>query len=133
MGGLKATHEFLQQKDTSKAVEWKAYSGPATLGVGRTDLAVPVLGVGLADGSLFWPAPVHPTPRNRGVDPLLARVDHAVMEPLNPSPKTPPQGADLEARVQAWIQLRDQMRHVEAQLEYVRLMLKMGVRPGSSR
>ena len=54
------------------------------------------------------------------------------MEPLNQPPRTP-QGADLEARVQAWIQLRDQMRHVEAQLEYVRLMLKMGVRPGSNR
>ena len=72
------------------------------------------------------------TPRNRGVDPRWARPDHSVMEPLNPPPKTP-QGADLDARVQAWIQLRDQMRNVEAQLEYVRLMLKMGVRPGSKR
>ena len=73
-------------------------------------------------------------PRNRGVDPLPARIDHDAMDSLNPSPQSPPpRGADLEARLQAWIQLRDQMRNVEAQLEYVRLMLKMGVRPGSSR
>jgi hypothetical protein len=35
--------------------------------------------------------------------------------------------AAAEAQLQAWVSLRDQMQALHAELEYVRLMLKLGV------
>jgi hypothetical protein len=49
------------------------------------------------------------------------------MEPQN-TPRETPQGADLDTRVLAWLQLKEQMQQVHAQLEYVKLMLKLGMK-----
>lgn len=35
---------------------------------------------------------------------------------------------DLDARVQAWLELKREMETLHAKVEYVRLLLKMGVR-----
>ncbi len=35
---------------------------------------------------------------------------------------------ELEARVQAWLELKREMEALHAKVEYVRLLLKMGVR-----
>jgi hypothetical protein len=42
-------------------------------------------------------------------------------------PSQPNQPSTAEAQMQAWSELRDQMQRLHAELEYVRLMLKLGV------
>ena len=47
------------------------------------------------------------------------------------SPCTPrglPQATDFEARLQALLKIRHEMEMLHARLEYVRLLLKLGVR-----
>jgi hypothetical protein len=45
-------------------------------------------------------------------------------------PDTPreKQDAPLDAKVQAWLELKREMEALHAQVEYVRLLLKLGVR-----
>ena len=38
------------------------------------------------------------------------------------------QDAQLDAKVQAWLELKREMETLHAQVEYVRLLLKLGVR-----
>lgn len=51
------------------------------------------------------------------------------MNTPTPRPSVPPQitGAD-DARVRAWLRLRSELAELNARLEYLRLMLKLGVR-----
>jgi hypothetical protein len=42
-------------------------------------------------------------------------------------PEKPTQPSTAEAQMQAWTDLRDQMQRLHAELEYVRLMLKLGL------
>lgn len=46
--------------------------------------------------------------------------------PNTPRDTRPDQG--LDARVQAWLELKREMEALHAKVEYVRLLLKMGVR-----
>lgn len=42
-------------------------------------------------------------------------------------PTTPQPNPDLQARVAKWLELKHEMEALHAQLEYARLMLKLGV------
>lgn len=42
-------------------------------------------------------------------------------------PTTPQPNPDLQARVAKWLELKREMEALHAQLEYARLMLKLGV------
>ncbi len=44
------------------------------------------------------------------------------------TPRNTPQSTDPAARMQAWIDLRQELEQLHARLEYLRLMLKLGVR-----
>lgn len=47
------------------------------------------------------------------------------------SPHTPreePQRTDLEAKTLAWLELKHEMEKLHARIEYVRLILRLGVR-----
>ncbi len=44
-----------------------------------------------------------------------------------PQPATPKHDPDLQARVARWLALKREMQALHAQLEYARLMLKLGV------
>jgi hypothetical protein len=62
----------------------------------------------------------------RGVDRQAKASDDRFMKPEDkPQKQTEPVTA--EAQMQAWTDLRDQMQRLHAELEYVRLMLKLGV------
>jgi hypothetical protein len=45
------------------------------------------------------------------------------------TPRETPPGADLGAKLHAWLDLKREMESLHAQVEYVRLLLKLGVRP----
>jgi hypothetical protein len=74
---------------------------------------------------------------DHGVDRLAPHRDHDctashsgfAMNTPTPRPSVPPQitGAD-DARVRAWLRLRSELAELNARLEYLRLMLKLGVR-----
>jgi len=66
-------------------------------------------------------------PPDRGIDHEQWRRDDSAMD----SPSTPrglPQATDFEARLQALLKIRHEMEMLHARLEYVRLLLKLGVR-----
>ncbi len=42
-------------------------------------------------------------------------------------PEKPTQPCTAEAQMLAWTELRDQMQRLHAELEYLRLMLKLGL------
>jgi hypothetical protein len=44
------------------------------------------------------------------------------------TPRETRQGADQEAKLHAWLELKREMESLHAQVEYVRLLLKLGVR-----
>lgn len=44
------------------------------------------------------------------------------------TPRETRQNPDLDAKVQAWLALKQEMELLHARVEYVRLMLKLGVR-----
>jgi hypothetical protein len=77
------------------------------------------------------PAPDH------GVDRPVPLRDHAdiashsgfAMNTPTPRPSVPQPitGAD-DARVRSWLRLRSELNELNARLEYLRLMLKLGVR-----
>lgn len=73
------------------------------------------------------PAPegVHPA---RGVDPAGARPDHADMDAPDRPDELPLAHADLR-RQQAWNELLLRMQELHAQLEYLRLMLRLNQNP----
>lgn len=56
------------------------------------------------------------------------------MNPPRPTPHQPSSllADELEARLQALLKLRQQMRELHARLEYLRLMIRLG-RPGLPR
>lgn len=56
------------------------------------------------------------------------------MNPPRPTPQQPalPLAEELEARLQALLALRQQMRELHARLEYLRLMIRLN-RPGLPR
>lgn len=47
------------------------------------------------------------------------------MNPPRPSPQPPSLADELEARLRALLQLRQQMRELHARLEYLRLMIRL--------
>ncbi len=47
-----------------------------------------------------------------------------VLTPLTPVAPLPP-GHPLQARLAAWVELRDQLAELSAKLEYMRLMLRL--------
>lgn len=49
------------------------------------------------------------------------------MDTPNPPRETRPT-TDLDAKVQAWLALKHEMELLHARVEYVRLLLKLGVR-----
>ena len=64
---------------------------------------------------------------SRGIDLKACGRDDAFMD----TPNTPRQAlpdADFDFRLQALLDLKQQMHDLHARLEYVRLMLKLGVR-----
>ena len=44
-----------------------------------------------------------------------------------PIPHTPEPGTDLAAKVNQWLELKREMETLHAQLEYVRLLVRLGV------
>lgn len=62
-----------------------------------------------------------------GVDPPARRRHHGHMDTPN-TPRGTHHDPELEARVQAWLELKREMEALHAKVEYVRLLLKMGVR-----
>jgi hypothetical protein len=60
-----------------------------------------------------------------GVDRPIARPDHDRMDSA-PEPREAPKS--LDARIQDWLELNRQLQKAHARLEYVLLMLKLGVR-----
>lgn len=44
-----------------------------------------------------------------------------------PTPREPQPNAALEAKVNQWLELKREMEALHAQVEYVRLLLKLGV------
>jgi hypothetical protein len=67
-------------------------------------------------------------PPDRGVDPDPTAPDHAAMQPQDPSSPTPPNAEAASDALQALLDLKAQMERLHAELEYVRLMLKVGAR-----
>lgn len=64
----------------------------------------------------------------RGVEAGARRMEHSLMDAA-PTPRQPsPNSSDDTARVKAWIELRHELEQLHARLEYLRLMLKLGVR-----
>ena len=47
--------------------------------------------------------------------------------PAPHEPDSPPATIHLEVDMATWLQLRDELRHLHAQLEYLKLLLKLGV------
>jgi len=43
------------------------------------------------------------------------------------TPREPQQSTELDAKIHAWLELKREMESLHAQVEYVRLMLKLGV------
>jgi hypothetical protein len=43
------------------------------------------------------------------------------------TPREAPQSTDLDAKLHAWLELKREMESLHAQVEYVRLLLKLGV------
>jgi hypothetical protein len=68
---------------------------------------------------------LHP---NCGVEAGAGRMEYSPMDAA-PTPRQPsPNSSDDTARVKAWIELRHELEQLHARLEYLRLMLKLGVR-----
>jgi len=44
------------------------------------------------------------------------------------TPREPQQSTHLEAKALAWLELKREMQSLHAQIEYVRLLIKLGVR-----
>ena len=51
------------------------------------------------------------------------------MEPMNTphTPRDPQSNSALEAKVSQWLELKREMEALHAQVEYVRLLIKLGV------
>ncbi len=43
------------------------------------------------------------------------------------TPREPQQSTNLEAKALAWLELKREMQSLHAQIEYVRLLIKLGV------
>ena len=56
----------------------------------------------------------------------MRRCEHVAMDTPNNPRET--QDAQLNAKVEAWLELKREMEALHAQVEYVRLLLKLGVR-----
>jgi hypothetical protein len=59
-----------------------------------------------------------------GVDRKWRWRDHLAMR-SEPTPSGLPQRLNAPAQLQAWIDLRDRLQRLHAELEYLQLMLKM--------
>jgi hypothetical protein len=44
------------------------------------------------------------------------------------TPRKPPSDPDFEAKTRAWLELKREMEQLHANVEYLRLILKMGVK-----
>jgi hypothetical protein len=55
-------------------------------------------------------------------------ADHRRMDSL-PPPRQTPEDKDFDAKTQAWLELKREMERLHASVEYLRLILKIGVRP----
>jgi hypothetical protein len=64
--------------------------------------------------------------RERGIDPASAWGKDVAMNPNNTPRELPPLTARAAEQLQTWEKLREQMQTLHAELEYLRLMLKMG-------
>ena len=61
-----------------------------------------------------------------GVDQAAHRCEHVAMDTPNNPRET--QGPQLNTKIEAWLELKREMEALHAQVEYVRLLLKLGVR-----
>lgn len=61
----------------------------------------------------------------RGIDPAQRLRDHAGMQPRQPDPPKPPADPDAYERLIKLIELRDTLRETHAQLEFLRLMVRL--------
>jgi hypothetical protein len=59
-----------------------------------------------------------------GIDAPAVQIDHTPMRD-EPTPSGLPLTQAAEARLQAWQELRDKLQRLHAELEYLRLMMKM--------
>ena len=64
---------------------------------------------------------------SRGVDHAGPPRHHAGMESPKP-PRQSPDDKDFDAKTQAWLELKREMELLHANVEYLRLILKMGVK-----
>lgn len=60
-------------------------------------------------------------------DGRLTRVGHHARMDTPKHPAAPEPSPELQARVAKWLELKREMEALHAQLEYARLMLKLGV------
>ena len=56
-------------------------------------------------------------------------ADHSRMESPHAPRELPPLSAAAAARLEAMLELHEEMKKLHAQVEYVALMLKLGLRP----
>jgi hypothetical protein len=61
-----------------------------------------------------------------GIDLASARCHDSLMDTPN-TPREPRQSNELKAKALAWLALKREMQSLHAQIEYVRLLIKLGV------